>query len=39
MERGPLGQEAEGTTCDERDEAINNTKHCRILRVPFHDSE
>ena len=29
--------EAQGTTCDQRIEAINGTKHARILRVPFRD--
>lgn len=27
--------EARGTTCDQRLEDINGTKHSRILRVPF----
>ena len=29
--------EAEGTTCDERLEAIAGTRNARILRVPFHN--
>lgn len=29
--------EAQGTTCNQRIEAINGTKHARILRVPFRD--
>lgn len=31
--------EAQGTTCDQRIERINDTKHCYILRVPFRDGE
>lgn len=29
--------EAQGTTCDQRIEAINGTHYARILRVPFRD--
>lgn len=29
--------EAQGTTCDQRVEAINGTHYARILRVPFKD--
>ncbi len=29
--------EAQGTTCDQRIEAIEGTKNARILRVPFYD--
>lgn len=29
--------EAQGTTCDQRLEDINGTRHARILRVPFKD--
>jgi sucrose synthase len=31
--------EAQGTTCDQRIERINNTKHCTILRVPFRNGD
>jgi sucrose synthase len=31
--------EAHGTSCNERLEPIANTKHARILRVPFRDTE
>ena len=30
---------ARGTSCDQRIEPINNTKHCYILRVPFRKAE
>ncbi|MEW7978098.1 MAG: sucrose synthase [Candidatus Sedimenticola endophacoides] len=31
--------EAEGTSCDQRSEAIAGTHHARILRVPFRDGD
>ncbi len=31
--------EADGATCDQRDEAITGTKNARILRVPFRYSD
>ena len=29
----------QGTACNQRLERINDTKHARILRVPFKDKE